>query len=129
MFISSNIIYELLLLKETCIFLCLEKHNVCQYSFVTVHYFWIFIINATVVQLISSERKCKLKITIKMHLPTTITQCWNPLVKSWKWINVGNVYNLSNRSYPYFYFNTLYKSLHDGFPFSYTRFIATSWEN
>ena len=49
-------------------FSMLGKYNGFQYSFVTIHFFCLIFINATVVQTFFSERKCKREITVKNPL-------------------------------------------------------------
>ena len=55
-------------MNKTFIFICLEKPNGFKYEFVTINYYFI-IINATLVQIITSKRKCKRKTTVK-NTPT-----------------------------------------------------------
>ena len=46
----------------------------------------------------------------KIHLPITATQWCIPQIKSFNWINVGDVYMQINISYPYSSLNILYES-------------------
>ena len=97
-------------------FLCWEKNNCFKYSLVTIHSFCFNIIHSTVVQIIPIDRKCKIKITVKIHLQTTVTQYYIPPRNSVNWINVGNGGMSSNVSFLYSSLNNLYESLHHGFP-------------
>ena len=47
-----------------------------------------------------SDKECKSNITVKNHLPTTVTQCWMPPIKYGNWINVLNEDMSQNGSYP-----------------------------
>ena len=70
-----------------------------------------------------------MNITVKTHLPTIITQYWTPTRKYVNWINVGNGYMKKYGWHPYCYSNTLYESLHHGFPFSIKLSNAKYWAN
>ena len=94
-----------------------------------MNYFFFIIINATVVQLFTIDRKRKRNIDFKNHLPTTVTQCWIPPRKSVNLISVVNGDMSRNVSYPYCSLNNLYKSLYYGFTFYLTSLNFTSISN
>ena len=96
LYIIKHMLY-ISLLNDTFIFIFCEKPNVIQYSFVNIHFFCIIIIDTTVVQIITFERKYKCKITVKnTHTNNCNTivyplkrifwsnQCW-----IWKYVKQG----------------------------------------
>ena len=95
-----------------------------EYTINKYHFIWMYSFNCKIVFLI-----CKNKITVKIHLPTTVTQWCIPPRKYFNWINVGYGDMSINVSYPYYSFNDLYKSFHRVFPVSITLFDATFWAN
>ena len=103
-----------------------EKPHTIQYYFVTIHYFCLIIIDATVVQIFTCERNYKRKFLSKIHLPTTVTQWCIPSRKYFNQINVGYGNIFSKGSYPYYSFNTLYAILYCVVTFYLTQFNTTS---
>ena len=79
LYIIKKMLY-ISLLNDTVIVLFCEKPNVIQYSFVNIHFFCLIIIDATVVQIFTCERKKKCKITVK----NTLTKNCNTMVDTLK---------------------------------------------
>ena len=77
-FILSYTFYEFSLINDTFSIIFCGNSNGFQYSFVTICYFCVIIINLTAVKIVFCERKCKSKITAKIYLPTSVTQWWIP---------------------------------------------------
>ena len=91
--------------------------------------FFSVIISTAVVQIAIIERKRKFNIAVKIHLPTILTKCWIPTIKSVNLINIINIYMSRNGSYPSCYPNILYEILNCGFPFYLTWFNSTLRSN
>ena len=69
---NINPYFSLLTSGEGLIFICWKKPNKFQYSLVTNYSLCFVIIGATVVKILTSQRECKMNISIKIHLPTTV---------------------------------------------------------
>ena len=115
--------------KRSMHFICKGNHNIFQYYFVAIRYSCFVIISETLFQIITSEKKWRRKITVKIHLPTTITQCWIPPRKSFNWIDAEMKIGQVMHHIHIFSLNNLYESLHRRFTFYLTWFIAAYWEN
>ena len=64
-FITSNIISVSFLLRKIHIFLFYKEPNIFQYYFGTITFFCVFVINETVVHIVTSGKNHKRNITVK----------------------------------------------------------------
>ena len=73
--------FEFSLLNDNFIIIFREKPNRFQQFFVTINYFCLIIINATILQIVFSERKCKRNITVKNPLTNNYNTMVDPAKK------------------------------------------------